>query len=224
MARLQVPKFGNWADDNVSYTAYFENARKEKTSGLMINPNDPEENPEAFNSHAAPASIRISPDKSVAAGNFQQYVRQRNVASESGSDKSASDNSLLKPKHHSRRSERNKSLADSTNSRIPPSAGHNRMNHADDFSYKSATVPKFGEWDERDPKSGDGFTVIFNKVKEEKQISASKFPPVPSQAVNNYPTSPNKNTRSKVMPCLHDRDHLSFKNPNSMLDLISSFY
>lgn len=44
--RSHVPKFGNWDGDNVPYTAYFENARKEK-AGIM-NPNDPEENPEAF--------------------------------------------------------------------------------------------------------------------------------------------------------------------------------
>ncbi|CAA2956769.1 RPM1-interacting protein 4-like isoform X2 [Olea europaea var. sylvestris] len=210
MARSHVPKFGNWEGDNVPYTAYFENARKEKTGGVMINPNDPEQNPEAFNfgnrsrSGAASASIRISPDKSVAAGNFQQYVRQRNAASESGSDKSASDNSFLKPKHQRRRSERNKSLDVGSNSRSNPlSAGPNRMNHADDFSYKSASVPKFGEWDERDPRSGEGFTVIFNKVKEEKQIAAAKFSPVPLQTANDYPTSPNKKTtRSKKCCCL----------------------
>lgn len=42
-----------------------------------------------------------------------------------------------------------------------------------------ASVPKFGAWDETDPRSGEGFTAIFNKVKEEKQIAAAKFPQVP---------------------------------------------
>lgn len=43
-----VPKFGDWEnDDNVPYTDYFENALKHK-SGVKMNPNDPEENPEAF--------------------------------------------------------------------------------------------------------------------------------------------------------------------------------
>ncbi|KAI4298758.1 hypothetical protein L6164_032277 [Bauhinia variegata] len=40
-----IPKFGNWDTENVPYTAYFENARRERT-GLMINPNDPQQNPE----------------------------------------------------------------------------------------------------------------------------------------------------------------------------------
>ena len=31
------------------------------------------------------------------------------------------------------------------------------------------TLPKFGEWDVNDPASADGFTVIFNKAREEKK-------------------------------------------------------
>lgn len=46
--RSNVPKFGNWEnDDNVPYTVYFEKARKNK-GGKMINPNDPMENPDMF--------------------------------------------------------------------------------------------------------------------------------------------------------------------------------
>lgn len=49
MARPTVPKFGNWeSEDNVPYTIYFDKARKGKTGGKMINPNDPQENPEMF--------------------------------------------------------------------------------------------------------------------------------------------------------------------------------
>lgn len=47
-----VPKFGNWeSDDDIPYTAFFDNARKDDkpvNNVKMINPNDPEENPEAF--------------------------------------------------------------------------------------------------------------------------------------------------------------------------------
>lgn len=31
-----------------------------------------------------------------------------------------------------------------------------------------SSVPKFGEWDESNPSSADGYTHIFNKVREEK--------------------------------------------------------
>ncbi|GMP75660.1 hypothetical protein CsSME_00032664 [Camellia sinensis var. sinensis] len=69
------------------------------------------------------------------------------------------------------------------------------------FSYGSAaSVPKFGAWDERDPKSGEGFTVIFDKVKQEKHIAAAKVPTMPPPP-SNYMNSQKKNTRSKV--CIH---------------------
>lgn len=54
--RSHVPKFGNWeSEENVPYTAYFDKARKGRTSGGMINPNDPQENPDAFPGNGSPA-------------------------------------------------------------------------------------------------------------------------------------------------------------------------
>lgn len=35
--------------------------------------------------------------------------------------------------------------------------------------HRAASIPKFGSWDVNDPKSGEGFTVIFDRIKEEKQ-------------------------------------------------------
>ena len=34
---------------------------------------------------------------------------------------------------------------------------------------KGRLVPKFGEWDVNDPSSAEGFTVIFNKGRNEKK-------------------------------------------------------
>ena len=34
-------------------------------------------------------------------------------------------------------------------------------------------LPKFGEWDVNDPASAEGFTVIFNKARDEKKMGAS---------------------------------------------------
>lgn len=76
-------------------------------------------------------------------------------------------------------------------------------------SLRAASVPMFGAWDERDPKSGEGFTVIFNKVKEEKQIAASTFPPVPAQPIN-QPNNQETNTKSKV--CLFYTSKLKIWN------------
>lgn len=65
--RSNVPKFGNWEnDDNVPYTVYFEKARKNK-GGKMINPNDPMENPDMFPDAdpppPPPANHRAQPDE-----------------------------------------------------------------------------------------------------------------------------------------------------------------
>ncbi|EYU27755.1 hypothetical protein MIMGU_mgv1a017691mg, partial [Erythranthe guttata] len=148
--RSHVPKFGNWeGGDNVPYTAYFENARKEKSDGVRINPNDPEQNPGAFTIRAPPNYVHRT------MGNSESY-------SSSTTERSPSDNSVVKTNRH-----RRKYTSDDVLKLISPIRQ----------SVKSVSVPKFGEWDEKDPRSAEGFTVIFNKVKEEKQIAASKFPP-----------------------------------------------
>lgn len=46
--RSNVPKFGNWeSEGDVPYTVFFDKARKTR-GGKMINPNDPQENPDMF--------------------------------------------------------------------------------------------------------------------------------------------------------------------------------
>ncbi|CDP03897.1 unnamed protein product [Coffea canephora] len=92
-ARPHVPQFGNWdSQENVPYTLYFDNARKGR-GGKMINPNDPEENPEMFRQFAppapAPSNIRPQTEEPVGRGavraqheyrgsredgNFRQFV------------------------------------------------------------------------------------------------------------------------------------------------------
>ncbi|XP_010250904.1 PREDICTED: RPM1-interacting protein 4-like [Nelumbo nucifera] len=37
---------------------------------------------------------------------------------------------------------------------------------------KGRPLPKFGEWDVNNPASAEGFTVIFNKARDEKKSSA----------------------------------------------------
>jgi len=34
------------------------------------------------------------------------------------------------------------------------------------------SLPKFGDWDVNDPATGEGFTVIFNKARDEKKTGA----------------------------------------------------
>ncbi|CAA2958452.1 Hypothetical predicted protein [Olea europaea subsp. europaea] len=205
MSQSHVPKFGNWDGDNIPYTAYFENARIEKVGGMRINPNDPEENPEAFNlgqfgDGNTSIPVRISPDKPVTTKKFHRVQQKGSshkcIGSESGSDRNMTDNTFAQPHHQSGRSGRNNS---STESQISPSQ---KQSYVDDFSQRSVSVPKFGGWNDTDRRSGEGFTVIFNKVKEEKHMAAAKFPPAPVQTANSHSTSHKKATSTKRCCCL----------------------
>ncbi|KAK3003922.1 hypothetical protein RJ639_018031 [Escallonia herrerae] len=49
---------------------------------------------------------------------------------------------------------------------------------------KGQPLPKFGEWDVNDPASADGFTVIFNKARDERKTGGK--PESPGKADNNF--------------------------------------
>ncbi|CAL0325312.1 unnamed protein product [Lupinus luteus] len=38
---------------------------------------------------------------------------------------------------------------------------------------KGRALPKFGEWDVNNPASAEGFTVIFNKARDEKKTTGT---------------------------------------------------
>ena len=42
---------------------------------------------------------------------------------------------------------------------------------------KGRPLPKFGEWDVNDPASAEGFTVIFNKARNEKKTGGKAESP-----------------------------------------------
>ncbi|KAF4359299.1 hypothetical protein F8388_021851 [Cannabis sativa] len=42
---------------------------------------------------------------------------------------------------------------------------------------KGRPLPKFGEWDVNDPASAEGFTVIFNKARNEKKTGGKPESP-----------------------------------------------
>ncbi|RZB96672.1 hypothetical protein D0Y65_020415 [Glycine soja] len=46
-------------------------------------------------------------------------------------------------------------------------------------------LPKFGEWDVNDPASAEGFTVIFNKARDEKKTGRGGSGRATSQRRNN---------------------------------------
>ena len=64
--RSHVPKFGNWEnEENVPYTAYFDKARKGRggPGTKVINPNDPEENPDILSDHPSSADSSLTKGK-----------------------------------------------------------------------------------------------------------------------------------------------------------------
>ncbi|XP_071736568.1 protein NOI4-like [Rutidosis leptorrhynchoides] len=42
---------------------------------------------------------------------------------------------------------------------------------------KGRPLPKFGDWDVNDPASAEGFTVIFNKARDEKKTGVKPNSP-----------------------------------------------
>ncbi|KAH8486793.1 hypothetical protein H0E87_025700 [Populus deltoides] len=53
-------------------------------------------------------------------------------------------------------------------------------------------LPKFGEWDVNNPASAEGFTVIFNKARDEKKTKNS-----PEKVVSPRRTEPGYNKNDK---------------------------
>ncbi|KAH9331412.1 hypothetical protein KI387_003520, partial [Taxus chinensis] len=48
---------------------------------------------------------------------------------------------------------------------------------------KGRPLPKFGEWDVNDPASAEGFTVIFNKARDEKKTGGNtRIPGAPADS------------------------------------------
>ncbi|KAM3289256.1 RPM1-interacting protein 4 isoform X1 [Capsicum chacoense] len=72
-----------------------------------------------------------------------------------------------------------KASSEGSHGLAPSTPGRSRLRSVtkgDDTPDDSPAVPKFGDWDENDPASAEGYTQIFNKVREEKQTGAAKVP------------------------------------------------
>ncbi|KAK8505977.1 hypothetical protein V6N11_059989 [Hibiscus sabdariffa] len=60
---------------------------------------------------------------------------------------------------------------------------------------KGRALPKFGEWDVNNPSSAEGFTVIFNKARNEKKAGGKVDLPV-----MNAPSHKQEDTLGKPSP------------------------
>ncbi|XVF52121.1 hypothetical protein PTKIN_Ptkin04bG0239400 [Pterospermum kingtungense] len=136
-----------------------------------MNPNDPDEE------HS------VDPYDDKKSGRSRSHNRSRSIALESGSEKSNSDHALMhrgaNPSQKKVGAAGGSSFSSSVSAQSTKGSGSYQF-EGNNRHHRTASVPKFGEWDEADPKSGEGYTAIFNKVKEEKQApSSTHFPNVP---------------------------------------------
>ncbi|KAJ1269282.1 hypothetical protein BS78_07G199400 [Paspalum vaginatum] len=187
-----VPKFGNWDNGgNVPYTLYFEKARKGKgAGGKMINPNDPAENPEAF-SVVAPSPNRSDAGRSSPAppAPAPRHERRpsatdappmspnpyagspyRQAGGRSGARAGVGGYSVEQSPVHPYSSESGGYGLVANSVERSRAKGGSRGNET---PTRGSAVPKFGDWDSN-PASADGYTHIFNKVREEKQTQPGK--------------------------------------------------
>ncbi|XP_028064963.1 RPM1-interacting protein 4-like isoform X1 [Camellia sinensis] len=99
------------------------------------------------------------------------------------SSSSCTDHSPLHPHYQSRVGGKSSGVSSPSQERKGSSEGSHGLrsrlrsvNRGDDTPDHSPAVPKFGDWDESDPASAEGYSHIFNQVREEKQSGAGKVP------------------------------------------------
>ncbi|KAI3722250.1 hypothetical protein L2E82_33281 [Cichorium intybus] len=61
-------------------------------------------------------------------------------------------------------------------------------------------LPKFGEWDEKNPSSGDSFTVIFAKARDEKRANSTGAGETQKNNKGPPPLPPPPPTKSEMEP------------------------
>ncbi|GAA0184906.1 hypothetical protein LIER_32194 [Lithospermum erythrorhizon] len=71
---------------------------------------------------------------------------------------------------------------------------------------KGRPLPKFGEWDVNDPASAEGFTVIFNKARDEKKTGGKPESP-PNANPNTKQGAPPVKQQSKKWLCCVKNPH-----------------
>ncbi|GAB4841193.1 Protein noi4 [Ancistrocladus abbreviatus] len=75
------------------------------------------------------------------------------------------------------------------------------------MSDKGRPLPKFGEWDVNDPASAEGFTVIFNKARDEKKTGGKPdSPEKPESTVKQRGLEHSKSQPKRWLCCVQAPD------------------
>ncbi|XP_004491519.1 protein NOI4-like [Cicer arietinum] len=64
-------------------------------------------------------------------------------------------------------------------------------------------LPKFGEWDVNDPASAEGYTVIFNKARDEKKTGGKPESPAKANHQTKPPADHGKTQSKSWFCCIH---------------------
>ncbi|KAK9133994.1 hypothetical protein Scep_013522 [Stephania cephalantha] len=72
---------------------------------------------------------------------------------------------------------------------------------------KGTPLPKFGEWDVNDPASAEGFTVIFNKARNEKKTGNKVDSPGKDELTYNHVADAIKPQAQKKWFCCMQATH-----------------
>uniref|UniRef100_A0A5B7A132 RIN4 pathogenic type III effector avirulence factor Avr cleavage site domain-containing protein n=2 Tax=Davidia involucrata TaxID=16924 RepID=A0A5B7A132_DAVIN len=86
----------------------------------------------------------------------------------------------------------------------PSTPGRSRLrsvNRGDETPDHSPAVPKFGDWDEGDPASSEGYSHIFNRVREERQSGDGKVPVMATETSYSNGQKQYGNVNSKSCCC-----------------------
>ncbi|GER33358.1 RPM1 interacting protein 4 transcript 2 [Striga asiatica] len=188
MARPNVPKFGNWEKDgDIPYTVCFDNARKNRNGGKMLNPNDPCENPDMFPNYNIDPSPRTTKQTS---GPVRPTTPQHG-------DQSLDHGTRRGPNSHYNKVGR-EIRSNNASPAHNPVRSQTRPARGDQTPGKGAVVPKFGAWNESDPSS-ENFTDVFNQVRNERNTGSVGNPPA-------TPKHPSYNTTYTQLSHKHKTD------------------
>ena len=180
MAHKGVPKFGNWEDEGQD--ALSKDPASIKASPLRTG-SDPglqkhkderrASREDDLRQHEATARKPHAGSPNHRYGDHTNY--------DGAARKASNERSPMHPRHQARLANKGGVSSPSWDRRgssegyrgtAPTTPGRSKIRSSgrgDETPERGSAVPKFGEWDEKDPSTGEGFTDIFDKVREEKQ-------------------------------------------------------
>ena len=168
--RSLVPKFGDWEDsEDVPYTPVVLGARKNKKTGIYSNPNEPGHHTEP------PRRSPLNPNEPVAQRHTNPQWDQGGNGSTSRSPYRSVAGSAS-PMHMAA------GMLASERRALSVVHGPSRMNQSNPGYNRDdeVAVLPFGEWDEANVASGEKYTGIFNRVRDDKLSPGSSARQQPS--------------------------------------------